>query len=1035
MQDLRTLIEASLDSNFCQSLATSLIHTLWQGVLICLVAAILTRLAKSTTAKYWLSFCALICIAICLPANFALHNLPQRNSIAPEGLAQAKPDVESGVASVTLPASLPRSSGGNIRASQSSESSIEQTAFEQTNANSDAEKASRIWGTSDFVSMGYFAGVLLMLTRLLLAIRCGRRTLCLTDELDEPALLNLVQARSQNLGLRFTPCVKVCQATSVPLVVGILKPTILLPVTVTTGLNTEQLSAILSHELAHIKRGDLWANLLQRAIECVLFFHPAAWWLSKQATSYREQACDDAVLSSGIGRIEYVDALLNMAETCLRGSDRAREEQWTQLASAASGSSPSEFRRRILRLLGDGETTRKVRLFPLAIAALVVGVFLSTNTLSLPAQDDAQNESDENEIRQPSWTQWGGSPKRNNSVEAQLPTEWSVASGENVKWVAKLGDSSYFAPVVADGRVFVGSREARAAKDIACLLCFDRESGKLLWRYESPRLDSQNKDMPGFGMASTPAVEDGKVFLLSNRCEVLCLDAESGKAIWKTDLVARLNVNPCRLQTSSPTIVGDYILLGTSHGLDQPSDPSVSDAPSFIALDKHSGKVVWKDASPGANILYGQWSSPAYAVLQGVPQAIFAGGDGWLYSFDFRDIKKGRSNLLWKFDCNPKRSIWNLGGRGTRNNLLATPVIHDGLVYIGVGQNPEHGEGPGHLWCINPNKRGDVSSGLVIEASLDYQLQPGDTIRVIGQLDGAELSQPDKQVGGLVLQIPENGKISLPLLAPMTITGKSVDDADEAIRKAYIAARIIKDDPKSEIHVVVEKIASAGDKVLSRRIQAARPAEQVVPNPNSAAIWHYQGKDQNENGQLEIEETFHRTINSVAIRNGLLVASDISGIVHCLDAKTGKLHWTYDAFAMLYSTPLIAGNRVYVGDEDGEVAIFKLSTSFNLVAELEVEEAISGALISDGEYLYIPSQKNLYVVEEGQESLRRNVANADTKTRGAKTSLAAQEMELTKRILVLAEQLEELKISQSDTQESIQALELKLKLLRAKNNQ
>ncbi len=59
--------------------------------------------------------------------------------------------------------------------------------------------------------------------------------------------------------------------------------------------------------------------------------------------------------------------------------------------------------------------------------------------------------------------------------------------------------------------------------------------------------------------------------------------------------------------------------------------------------------------------------------------------------------------------------MWILGGSGTRNNIIATPVIYDGLVYVAVGQDPEHGEGIGHLWCIDPTKRGDVSPTLAVQ--------------------------------------------------------------------------------------------------------------------------------------------------------------------------------------------------------------------------------------------------------------------------------------------------------------------------------
>src|SRR5262249_20348003 len=77
----------------------------------------------------------------------------------------------------------------------------------------------------------------------------------------------------------------------------------------------------------------------------------------------------------------------------------------------------------------------------------------------------------------------------------------------------------------------------------------------------------------------------------------------------------------------------------------------------------------------------------------------FPGGDGWLYAFH---PKTG--DLLWKFDGNPKSSIYRLAGKGTRNDFIATPVVWENKLYVGVGQDPEHKTGVGHLWCIDITK-------------------------------------------------------------------------------------------------------------------------------------------------------------------------------------------------------------------------------------------------------------------------------------------------------------------------------------------
>jgi outer membrane protein assembly factor BamB len=153
------------------------------------------------------------------------------------------------------------------------------------------------------------------------------------------------------------------------------------------------------------------------------------------------------------------------------------------------------------------------------------------------------------------------------------------------------------------------------------------------------------------------------------------------------------------MSTGCPLIVGDLLLVQTSNGVDEGhiNVPS-PDAPSFICLNRHTGKLIWKDNSPGKDIMHGQWASPAFAEAP-VPQAIFPGGDGWLRAFDLPTGK-----LLWKFDCNAKDAIYELGGTGTKSDFIAAPVVYDGRVYIGVGQDPEHSTGIADFWYIDLKK-------------------------------------------------------------------------------------------------------------------------------------------------------------------------------------------------------------------------------------------------------------------------------------------------------------------------------------------
>ena len=149
-----------------------------------------------------------------------------------------------------------------------------------------------------------------------------------------------------------------------PVVIGWLRPVILLPVTALTGLSESQLRAILAHELAHIRRHDYLVNLLQTAIETLLFYHPAVWWVGKQIRQQREHCCDDIAVALTGDPVAYAAALADMEEI------RARIPQ---PALAANG---GELLPRIRRLLGEPDHPSRSlgRIAATVLALLIAGV-------------------------------------------------------------------------------------------------------------------------------------------------------------------------------------------------------------------------------------------------------------------------------------------------------------------------------------------------------------------------------------------------------------------------------------------------------------------------------------------------------------------------------------------------------------------------------------------------------------------------------------------------------------------------------------
>jgi outer membrane protein assembly factor BamB len=152
-----------------------------------------------------------------------------------------------------------------------------------------------------------------------------------------------------------------------------------------------------------------------------------------------------------------------------------------------------------------------------------------------------------------------------------------------------------------------------------------------------------------------------------------------------------------------------------------------------------------------------------------------------------------------------------------------------------------------------------------------------------------------------------------------------------------------------------------------RRNQAVIKEEGEVarPNPNSAAVWHYPGFDADGNGKLAFEETMHRTCGTVAIKDGLLFVADFSGLFHCLDVKTGKPHWTHDMLAASWGSPLIADGKVYIGDEDGDICIFKLGKEMELLGEINMGNSVYSTPIAVGDTLYIANKSHLFAIREG----------------------------------------------------------------------
>ena len=257
--------------------------------------------------------------------------------------------------------------------------------------------------------------------------------------------------------------------------------------------------------------------------------------------------------------------------------------------------------------------------------------------------------------------------------------------------------------------------------DKGIVAAFRESDGQFMWQAVHDKLASgRANDWPFQGVCSSPLIENGIAYYVSNRGEVMAVDLDGfrdGKndgvtdekltrevdadVIWRYDMMEELGVMQHNMANSSPVAYENMIFVSTSNGQDEShvNVPSPK-APALIAIDKTTGKLAWEDQGVGENILHGQWSSPAVGRIGNDMQVVVGQGDGYVRGFE---IKTGKR--LWEFDLNPKDSVWPK----TRNEVISTPIIVDNVVYIANGQDPEHGEGVGHLYAIDATKRGDIT--------------------------------------------------------------------------------------------------------------------------------------------------------------------------------------------------------------------------------------------------------------------------------------------------------------------------------------
>jgi outer membrane protein assembly factor BamB len=469
--------------------------------------------------------------------------------------------------------------------------------------------------------------------------------------------------------------------------------------------------------------------------------------------------------------------------------------------------------------------------------------------------------------------QWGERYTRNMvSSERNLPDSFDPATARNLKWQATLGTETYSTPIVARGKVFIGTnngqpRDPRHKGDRSILMCFNEQDGRFLWQLVVPKVtNSVYWDWPKAGLCSSPTVESERLYLVSNRGEVLCLDingmangndgpfqdeaahgvpagdapvepaATDADIIWRFDILKTCGVRQHDQAHCSILLHGQFLYVNTSNGVDDTHRHiDAPEAPSLIVLDKTTGRLVAQDDEHiGPHIIHSTWSSPALGEIDGRPLLFFCGGNAFVYAFEPVQTPPPPSQVLklkkvWQFDCDPAAPKENIHKYMTNrkispSNIKSMPVFCRERLFVTVGGDVWWGKNEAWLKCLDPRGAGDLTQ--------------------------------------------------------------------------------------------------------------------------TAELWSY---------PLD-----KHCMSTPAVHQGLVFAADCGGKLHCVEAQTGRPCWTHETKGEMWSSPLVADGKVYVGTRTGEFWVLAADKGKQVLGNVRLDSPVHDSPVAANGVLYVATMKHLY---------------------------------------------------------------------------
>jgi len=512
--------------------------------------------------------------------------------------------------------------------------------------------------------------------------------------------------------------------------------------------------------------------------------------------------------------------------------------------------------------------------------------------------------------------QWGQAWSRNMvSAERGLADSFDPKTGKNIKWTAKLGTESHATPIVAGGRVYVGSnngepRDARRTGDRGVLMCLDERDGKLLWQLVVPkREEDPYHDWPKTGIASAVTVEGERVYLVDNRGVVLCLDARglangndgpfqdeaaymtprgtnaAGQAssqtnsadlppvlptgpldadiLWQFDLTKNAGIWSHDAAHSSILIRGEHLYLNSGTGVDNTHKKiRTPNAPSLVVLDKRNGRYVARDEENiGPNIFHCTWAPPSMGVVDGRELVFFAAGNGIVYAFEPLSRSSRREEA----------------------------------------QTPSGGKDQSLLTSAATNQ----ATPAKLRKVWQFDFDPAAPKEDVHRFNSNRREGPSNMYG---MPVFHDGRI-------------------------YIAGGGDWFWGKNEAWLKCFDAHGAGD---------------ITTN---ALRWSY--------------PLGRHTMCTPAVHEGLVYATDSMRTLHCVEAATGQAVWTHELKGEIWASAFVADGKVFVGTRRGDFWVFAASREKKVLSSVELGAPLSATATAANGALYIVTMTQLYAVAEG----------------------------------------------------------------------